>query len=185
MLKAQSPLSGFELTYDEVAISEVTGRDIISIATPLGGGKGLSEAVITAYQTKLPTVGQWTRSNIDDAHFLGMGPEQYFVIFDSSESQALDRIKSKLGETGYFTDQSDSWVITRIGGPKSRTALERICLIDLHPTLFPEGTVTRTLMEHLGTIVLSEGNDHFLLLSARSSAWSFIQAIQRSAENVL
>ena len=185
MLKARSPLHRLELTFDDVVIKEITGRDIVSIATPLEGQEGLSTAVTSAYQTKLPTVGQWTGSHIDDAHFLGMGPEQYFVVFESSGSQALDRIKSKLGATGYFTDQSDSWVMIRIGGRKSRIALERICPIDLHPNFFPKGCVTRTLMEHLSTIVLSEGNDHFLLLSAASSAAAFIQVLQRSVENIL
>ncbi|MFP6715573.1 MAG: sarcosine oxidase subunit gamma family protein [Alphaproteobacteria bacterium] len=185
MLKVRSPLDGIELTYGDVAIREITGRDIVSIAIPLGGTETLSKAVISAYQTELPAVGRCASSHVDNAHFLGMAPDQYFIVFDRLESESTDKITSKLGETGYFTDQSDSWVMMRIGGPKSRTALERICPIDLHPTVFPEESVTRTLMEHLSTIILSEGNDHYLLLSARSSAGSFLQVLQKSVENVL
>ena len=184
-LKAQSPLNGMNRTFEGVIIKEITNRDIVSIATPLGGKDALSGAVRTAYQATLPTVGQWTGSSVDNAQFLGMASDQYFAVFDHSGSEALVVIESKLGNAGYYTDQSDSWVIIRIGGPKSRSALERICSIDLHPTVFPEGSVTRTLMEHLGTIILSEPNNYFLLLSARSSAESFLQAIHESVENIL
>ena len=185
LLKAQSPLNGMNRTFEGVIIKEITNRDIVSIATPLGGKDALSGAVRTTYQATLPIVGQWTGSNVDNAQFLGMASDQYFVMFDHSGSEALIVMESKLGSAGYYTDQSDSWVIIRIGGPKSRSALERICSIDLHPTVFPEGSVTRTLMEHLGTIILSEPNNYFLLLSARSSAESFLQAIQESVENIL
>ena len=106
-------------------------------------------------------------------------------MFDRSNVPAVERITHKLGDTVYVTDQSDSWVMLRIGGPKCRSALERVCLLDLDPRAFPVGKVARTVMEHLGTIIISEGNDYFLLLSARSSADSFYKAIQRSFENIL
>lgn len=185
LLKAQSPLNGTNRTFEGVIINEITNRDIVSIATPSGGKDALSGAVRTTYQATLPTVGQWTGSSVDNAQFLGMTADQYFVVFDHSGSEPQVVIERNLGHTGYFTDQSDSWVIIKIGGPKCRSALERICSIDLHPTVFPEGSVSRTLMEHLGTIILSERNNDFLLLSARSSAKSFLQTIQESVENIL
>jgi sarcosine oxidase subunit gamma len=39
-------------------------------------------------------------------------------------------------------------------------------------------------MEHLGTIVLRDGTDSFLLLSAHSSAESFLHAVETSIRNV-
>ena len=104
---------------------------------------------------------------------------------DHSKLSAENKITDKVGETIYVTDQSDSWVIIKIGGPKSRAALERVCPIDLNPDFFPAGNVARTLLDHLGTIIMAEGNDQFLLLSARSSAHSFCKTLQRSIENVL
>jgi sarcosine oxidase subunit gamma len=73
----------------------------------------------------------------------------------------------------------------RVSGPKSRIALERICPLDLHPSTFPQGRVARTLMEHLGVIILHEGPDTYLLLSARSSAGSFLHAVETSVRNVV
>jgi sarcosine oxidase subunit gamma len=62
--------------------------------------------------------------------------------------------------------------------------LERICPIDLHPQAFAVGAVARTLMDHLNVIILREGGDTFLLMSARSSARSFWHAVETSIRNI-
>ena len=91
---------------------------------------------------------------------------------------------AKIADTAYLTDQSDSFAIVRIKGARSRDALERICPIDLHLDEFSVGTVTRTLMEHLGVIILREDEDAFMLMSARSSARTFWHAVQTSIQNI-
>ena len=185
MLHPLSPLGGIESRYRELDFAEVSDQDIVSIATPLGEQQSLFEAVVGAYHIELPSVGRWQRSPVDNTYFLGTAPNQYLIMSDHSKFSAENKIRNKLGETIYVTDQSDSWVVIKIGGPKSRAALERVCAIDLHPDFFPAGNVARTLLDHIGTIILAEGNDQFLLLSARSSANSFCKTLQRSIENVL
>ena len=83
-----------------------------------------------------------------------------------------------------MTLQSDNWVGVRISGTRSRDALERICPLDLHPDVFGIDQVARTVMEHLGVIILREDKDSFLMLSASSSAKSFLHAIETSIHNV-
>ena len=56
--------------------------------------------------------------------------------------------------------------------------------LDLAPGSFPEGASTRTVMEHLGTLIVRDGPDSFLLAAARSSAKSFLHAVETSAQNV-
>ena len=185
MLHPLSPLGGIESRYRDLYLAEVSDQDIVSIATPLGEQQSLFEAVLSAYHIELPSVGRWQRSPVDNVCFLGTAPNQYFIMSDHSKLSAENKITDKLGETIYVTDQSDSWVVIKIGGPKSRTALERVCAIDLHPDFFPAGNVARTLLDHIGTIIMAERNDQFLLLSARSSANSFCKTLQRSIENVL
>ncbi|MDX1786447.1 MAG: sarcosine oxidase subunit gamma, partial [Roseovarius sp.] len=70
-----------------------------------------------------------------------------------------------------------------ISGPGSLAALERICMLDLHPDAFKVNAVARTVMEHMGAIIARTGEDTYLLLSASSSAKSFLHAIELSIEN--
>ena len=77
------------------------------------------------------------------------------------------------------------WVMLEISGPKSREALARLCTLDLHADTFAEGEVARTMMEHLGVIILRNAPDSFILLSARSSAKSFLHAVETSIDNIM
>ena len=101
-------------------------------------------------------------------------------VLEHEGDDAVAVVIEKLGTAGYYTDQSDSWVMLQIAGPGSRAALERICMLDLHSDAFPVDTVARTTMEHLGVMVLRDGEDSFLLMSARSSARSFLHAVETS-----
>ena len=56
-------------------------------------------------------------------------------------------------------------------------SVARICPIDLHADAFGPDHATRTVMEHIGAMILRTGEDAFLLLSARSSAQSFLHAV--------
>jgi sarcosine oxidase subunit gamma len=184
-LTAKSPLDGVRIELGEVTIAEVTGRAIVSIATPHGGENALSEALAAAYKIEYPGAGKSAVSDIGRTRFLGLQQDQIFALFEGSSASPVGAIAEKLGDAAYLTDQSDSWVMISVSGPKCRTALERICPIDLHPDAFPEGAVARTIMEHLGSIILREGPEHYLLMSARSSAASFLHAIETSARNVI
>ena len=67
-----------------------------------------------------------------------------------------------------------------MAGTASLAALELICPVDLDPVAFPEDRVARTVLEHMGAIILREGADSFLLLSAASSAGAFLDAVRES-----
>lgn len=184
ILTPQSPLEGLHLEIGAVTISEVTDRAIVSIAVPADGRNKLVKAVTASYKAKLPEVGQSTPAKVANAVFLGLQQDQFFLLFDHADENPIEQVTAKLGESGYLTDQSDGWVIIRLSGPDTRKALARICPIDLRPDNFRMGHVARTVMEHLGVIILREDDDAFLLMSARSSAGSFLHALETSAQNV-
>ena len=73
----------------------------------------------------------------------------------------------------------------RVNGPKSRDVLERICPINIDPEVFPVGSVSRTVMEHIGTIIFRDGDDSYVLLTMRSFGRSMLHAIEVSVRNVL
>ncbi|MFD2207025.1 sarcosine oxidase subunit gamma [Kiloniella antarctica] len=184
ILAATLPLDGFRHDFNGLSIFEVTGRSIVSIATPLGGEPNLNKILAKTYKTNLPKVGQSLMSSLDNAVFMGMAQDQFLVLFDHCDDKPLEVVSKHLNDSAYLTDQSDSYVMLRVSGLNSRLVLERICPIDLAPTAFPEGSVARTIMEHLGAVIVHEKKDTFLLMSARSSAKSFLEAVETSAVNV-
>lgn len=115
-----------------------------------------------------------------DTRVVQAGADQLLLIFPHSTPDANAVVQEKLKGRGYTTEQTDSWVVLEVSGPDTRSALERICPIDLHPDSFHDGDVARTSMEHLGTLILRNGPNSFLLMSSRSSAHSFLHAIETS-----
>ena len=84
----------------------------------------------------------------------------------------------------HITDQTDAWVILEISGESSREALERICQVDLDKNVFQLDGMARTSMEHMSAIIISKADDTFYLMSASSSAKSFLHAVELSAQHV-
>ena len=183
-LTANTPLDGFSRDFVGVSISEVNDRAIVSLAVPKDGEKELTKALASSYQIELPKTGMLSVSSRDNAVLFSMAQDQYFFIFDYEGNAAASTVRNDLGEAVYLTDQSDSYVMIRLSGINSRRLLARFCPLDIHPSVFPVGSVARTIMEHLGATIIHEGEDSFLLLSARSSAHSFLEAIKTSAVNI-
>jgi len=180
-LKEKSVVGGYRNNFGDVTLVEVTGKALVSIA--IANRKVLSGSLKKTFKADLPAVGLSTKSDNGTTVFWGMQVDQLFVLFDRNGDDGLRYIEQKLGNAGYYTDQSDSWVIINISGTGARAALERICMIDLHFSSFPAGSVVRTVMEHLGTIIYFQGDDSFLVLTARSFAKSLLHALETSIQN--
>ena len=110
---------------------------------------------------------------------------QVLAYFTYEGNDAESHLSSRLSAPAYYTDQSDTWAMIRVSGNRSREVLERICPIDLSPEVFSVGSVSRTIMEHIGTIIFRDGDDSYVLLTMRSFGRSMLHAIEVSAENVL
>ena len=184
MLASQYPLSKLELDFGEVAVTEHVSRAIVSIGTPDGGGENLSKAVASSLKTAIPAIGKTTASNVDNALLLGMQQDQIFLLFDYSGKNAVDYLPQEIRDAGYLTDQSDSWVMISISGPKARATLQQTCSVDLHSAIFPNGAVIRTVMANLSTIIVCEGENKLLVMSPRSSAKSFFKVLETSIKNL-
>ena len=116
---------------------------------------------------------------------MGLQADQCLISIDSdllADHQAFAHLKTALAETAYITDQSDSLAVLDLQGSLAQPALERICMLDL--SLFDSSTVARTVMEHLSVVIEIPSSQHARLYSPRSSAKSFLHAIQTSLSNV-
>ena len=172
------------MRFGDSHLIEVTCLAIASVACPLDGRAELEGAVMRSWSAELPEPGRSTTSADGEVKILGMSPDQLFVISTAAAAPAGEFVSGAVAGAGYVTDQSDNWVTLRLEGPLVLPALERICPLDLDPAAFAVGSVARTVMEHLGAIILREGPDRFLLLSASSSAHSFLHAVATSCRNV-
>lgn len=183
-LKSRTPLNAVRLEYADITIEETTGRAIVSIATPLQGEQALNDALQSAYGVTLPTIGHSAKATTDSTTVLALSQDQRFIVFDEPDGAPAAAVGARLGDTAYIVDQSDGWVMVRVTGDNCRAALERICPIDLSIAAFAPGSVARTVMEHLATIIMCEADDNYILLSPRSSANSFLHALDVSARNI-
>ena len=183
-LEPRAPLGGYAETLGRVTLAEATGLALVSAAVPNGGDEAFAAALAEGLGATRPAAGDSVAGDRYGARLLGMQPDQLFILFEAPDpDRAAETVADALGPAAYVTDQSDSWAMLRIAGAGVRAALERICMLDLDDAAFPEGRVARTVMEHLAVIVLRDGPDSFLLMSPRSSAGSFLHAVEVSVEN--
>ena len=183
-LKAEPFLGGFQKSFGSTDLREVTDLEIVSVSCPIGGLDPLRTRIESVFGTALPGPGFSSGSISDGALFVWMSPDQWFAVTESGSQPALGQFQDKIGPLGYFTSQTDNWAVLRLDGDIALPALERICPIDLHPSVFPPRSAARTVMEHLGTLICCEDRNRYLLLSASSSARSFLHAVETSIQYV-
>ena len=180
-LTAEPFLGGYSQDFGGASLAEETGLSIVSIATPMGSGDALTAAVQNAWGCALPAPGRTTG---EDVTLISATADSYLALLPAVDGLAVTGVAATLGDAGYYTEQTDNWVALRLSGPKAVEALERICPLDLDEAAMPVGAAQRTMMEHLGVFILREERDAFLLLSASSSAASFLHAVELSVKNV-
>ena len=194
-LTAQSPLDGYEMITDGASLIEVIGLSMVSVAPLAGSQAAFQTAMVKLFKTgksdspEPSATMALDRSGKQNCILMPSAQNQWFLCFDDDGTDPIDAAKVLLGKSLSkqiaMTDQSDSWVVLALSGPQSRQTLARICPIDCRASAMPVGTTARTSMEHLGAIITRRPNegDHqpcFWLLSARSSAASFLHAITGS-----
>ena len=182
-LISDPPLAGVNESYGDMALRAPADMAIVSIALPLGGEDAAEKAVTSAYGVGLPEVGKTTSAKGGET-LMRLSSDLAFVIFTHATPDANTVVQDKLKVAAYTTDQTDVWTALELSGPGSRRALERICPLDLHENGFAVGEAKRTVMEHLGTIIARTDSDTWLLMSASSSAGTFLHAIETSIKNV-
>ena len=184
-LTARTPLDGYAGTFGGIALAEAAGLSLVSAAVPQGGDDAFAAALAEGFGASRPSTGDSAPGDRLGARILGMQPDQLFILFEAPDpDRAAETVSAALGPAAYVADQSDSWAMLRIQGRGVRAALERLCMLDLDDAAFPEGRVARSVMEHLAVIILRDGADSFLLMSPRSSARSFLHAVEQSVATV-
>ena len=177
-LTRASATGSFDRTIGGIRLRERPELALVSLALPRGRETEAKQAVVSTYGVDPPGPGQ---SATNGTHRLvWMGPDQMMLVFADDTPLAEPDVRTALGDACYTTCQTDGWVVLSISGTGVRDALARLCPIDMHDSVFPVGAVARTVMEHMGAMVLRDGSESFLLFSASSSAMSFLHAVEES-----
>ena len=175
-------LGGYDMSFGDTCLKEVTTIALVSLAIPLSGAQTAEKAVKSAFKLDFPTPGQSTATKTH--RLIRTSPDQALLMFESDAANAEPAVQSALKGACYTSLQTDAWVVLSLSGPRAHAALERLCPIDLHDDVFPVHSAARTMMEHMGAIILRDSPETFQLLSASSSAASFLHALETSLKYV-
>ena len=186
-LVAEPFLGGYESNLGTISILEMTKIKIFSIALPNGSEKKAEKAIFSEYGIKVPKVGMSCLDIEKKNRFMSLASDQIFLICEDNliAPISLLELDKRLNNNAYITDQSDVWVCLKFSGPNVIKALERICPINLHEKNFPINSSARTVMEHLAVIIIRISQDDYYLISASSSAQSFLLAVETSVKNTI
>ncbi len=177
-LKPVSVLGGFDRKFGANRVSEITNLALVSVAVPQSKEHELENVLQEVWQLSFPSPVMSEFSS--EIRAIQSTPDQLMFLFSHDIPNAAEHISAKLGTNGYTTDQTDAWVMIEVSGPDVLAALERLCPIDLDQSVFAVGAYARTVMEHMGGTIVRLDSDRFLLMSASSSAGSFLHAVTQS-----
>ena len=182
-LEAAPALGGADIAIGGNRILERDGLALVSVATPQGGEAAMAEALKRGWSLEMP--GPRVSSTSGEMRAVRTAPDQVVLVFPHAAPDANGVVQGKLEGAGYTTDQTDVWVALEVSGPETLAALERLCPLDLSEAAFPVDGAARTVMEHMGAIIVRLEVERFLLLSARSSGASFLHAVETSYRYVV
>ena len=185
ILEKLSALEGAEHEFNGVTVSEVIDMSLVMAAIPKGTLVKVESAIKKSCGLSIPEIQQSSESSDSSITFWRLQNNQILAYFAYEGDDAESYLKNKLNAPVYLTDQSDTWAMIRVKGPRSRDILERICPINIDKDVFAVGSVSRTVMEHIGTIIFRDADDSYVLLTMRSFGVSMLHAIQVSVKNVL
>ena len=175
-------LGGYDKTLAGCRLAERYDLALVSVALPLGNEAAVADALHSGFDLQMPAPGlsQWSGA----MRAVQTTADQLMLIFSHPTPDAARVVHDRLGGAAYVTDQTDVWSCLQLSGPNARRALERICPIDLDPEAFALHAAARTVMEHMGAFVIRTDDDGFLLMSASSSARSFLHAVETSLDYI-
>lgn len=166
-LSTHRELVGFTRQFATTRLQNVPQFELLAVAIP-----SWARQKSVAQIGPLPNPGQ---SSVmpSGQHLLWTGVGQYYAYCETS-AQGEAAMNARLEGAGYVTDVSDGWVSFDLQGVDAQTRLDLITLPDLSDDTFQVGAVTSTVIAHLRVLIWRRAEDHFVLLTAASSARSFI-----------
>lgn len=175
------PLGGTSPRIDRIgaiSILEIADLALVSLAARAGQENALAQAAEALLGHSLPGPGEGA------ARAFWTGPGQWMLHGRGAEHANLAaRVKAAVGGSASVTDQSDGWAAFAVDGDAVAELLARLCNLDA--ARMPAHAASRTLVEHLGCVVLCEvPARRYLVLGPRSAAASLHHALIAAATSI-
>ena len=174
------PLSGFRRSWNGLDICEHYSGELVSLALALGHEKDFQKIFQSHFKHAPPAPGKFIQ--LPTSRILWSAADKYMVRLEGVNIYADKHLTDVFGQTVYASLQSDAWACIQIAGTSIYDVLERFITLDLRS---PEvGFTARTQAHHMAVIVMKTAPNTFELFTPRSSALSFLTALERIADNV-
>ncbi len=180
-LTARSILDGYRKSLGDLEIREDASLSLVSIAVAKDQRAALQDAMQQHFGLAMPTIGRSCATHPGNSRLLGIQKDQFLYMSDRTDDNTVTTVSRQLQGLSYCTDQSDSWAVLRLSGSECRRTLARMCMIDLDEASFPVDSVARTTIEHMAVIIIADTDSSYVLLTPRSSAASFVHALETNA----
>lgn len=181
-LEAIPVVGGFDSDFNGTRLRELVDMAAVAVSVPMGGDAALGKKMQKPFGGGIPAVGE---SYVGPGgRVMAFSSDQFMVLFDHVPHSAVPVITKNLGETGYYVEQTNNWVFLELSGPLARPAMERICAVNTAKNAFPINRAERTSMDHMGAVLCRTGEDSFLIMSASSTAGSFLHGLETSLKYV-
>ncbi len=119
-----------------------------------------------------------------DCTVYGLAPDRWLAVYSKGEADPAEFTSTKL----FSTDHSGAWASLQVSGHKSQYVLQRLCPVDLHPSVFEEGMCFQSRLGGNPALVRRienvNGSDCFHVHVPRSSARALLEDLADTSVRV-
>jgi heterotetrameric sarcosine oxidase gamma subunit len=114
----------------------------------------------------------------DDVVGFQVAPRRWWLVVPATDGALDAALADALAGQAALTDLSHARTLLRLSGPMSRSALAKLCRIDLHPRAFRPGRVAQTPLGQVAALIHAiDDRPSFDLYLPRSLARSATQSL--------
>jgi methylglutamate dehydrogenase subunit D len=189
-LQSRPPFANLPLTSAAGRGVVATDRDALAIAR-IAARKGQLAALTSRVRERFGAdlAHGPRRVEVNGVAFIGVGVETWLAVAERS-FDAADRFAASLREAlddlAAISDQTGSYAVLRLTGPRLRDTLAKFVPLDLHTRVFDPGAAASTVASHVPVTLWrlpddSAGLPVFEIAAPRSYARSFWHVVVESA----
>ncbi len=141
-----------------LTLAELGDFELVQVMARRGMWSAAGQACKEAYGKAAPARPQAIEA--DGALLIWSGPDQFLVLSARAAggNSAMGTARSAFAGMASLSEQSDGRSLIRVAGPRARDMLAKVCSLDLHPAVFPDGAAAATSIDHT-SVNLWRGKD--------------------------
>lgn len=120
----------------------------------------------------------------DDRYLLRLGPDEWMIIGPETDTEAMTaQAEAALADRAHaVVDISHRNVGFGVSGPHAAEILNAGCPLDLHPSAFPPGTATRTLLGKAEIVLMRSRQEPVFRVECWRSFGAYVHGFLTAAE---